>query len=205
VSTPTITPGLLARAREGDRNPLAASVLDVLQRALSSRSIPPSEVEDLSQQKVLKILEKLIEGRVDPGKEDAYVWRCGETTAISHFRKKNIRFVPLEDSPHDPQEPASEEDAQAQEDHLQRQIEELREVLAGEELSPADRRLLWRVYIEEVPMKDLIKEELDENPTIRRGPQAGLPRTPEQARNSVDQRLTRARQRLSVILQGRRS
>jgi DNA-directed RNA polymerase specialized sigma24 family protein len=202
---PTITPDLLAQARGGDCNPLAAAVLAVLQWALSSRRIPPPDVEDLCQQKVLKILENLIEKRVDSGKEDAYVWRCGETTAISYFRKKNIRFVPLEDSPHDPQEPASEEDAQAQEDHLQRQIEELRKVLAGEELSPADRRLLWRVYVEEVPMKDLIKEELDENPTIRRGPKTGLPRTPEQARNSVDQRLTRARQRLSVILQRRRS
>jgi DNA-directed RNA polymerase specialized sigma24 family protein len=163
-------------------------------------------VEDLCQQKVLKILERLIDGRVEPGKEDAYVWRCGETTAISHFRKKNIRFVPLEeDAPHDPQEPASGEDAQAQEDHLQSRIEALREVLAGEELSPADRKLLWRVYVENVSPEELTREELAKNPTIRRGPQAGLPRTPEQARNSVDQRLTRARQRLSVILRRRMS
>ncbi len=206
MSTPTITPGLLAQAREGIRDPLAVAVLDILKRALARSRIPAQDVDDLCQHKVLKILEVLIAGRVEPGNEDAYVWRCGETSAISYFRKKKRPSVEFEeDTTPGEQGQGEEEETQEREARLQRQVEALREVLAGKELSPADVGLLRQVYVAHTSLEQLAREELNRNPTIRKGPQAGAPKTLAQARNSVDQRLTRARQRLSAILQRRLS
>jgi DNA-directed RNA polymerase specialized sigma24 family protein len=201
VRTPLITSDLLAQGREGVRDPLALAVLDLLKQALLARRVPAQEVDDLCQHKAPRIVEVLLAGRAEPGKEDAYVWRCGETTAFSYFRQRGQRFTELDEDTAHLQE--KEDDAQEQEVHRQRQVDELRRVLEGEELPGDERELLHRVYTLQLPIEQLAKEELTRNPTFLRGARVGAPRTLAEARNSVDQRLTRARKRLGEILKRR--
>lgn len=201
VRIPLITSHLLAQGREGGRDPLALAVLEILKRALLTRHVPAQEADDICQQKAPKIIEILLAGRVEPGKEDAYVWRCGETSASSYFRQRGQRFTELDEDTTHLQE--KEDDAQEQEDRRQRRVDELREVLEGKELSRNDRELIHRVYVLETPIEKLAEEELAQRPTVLRGDRVGAPRTLAEARNSVDQRLTRARQRLGEILKRR--
>lgn len=165
--------------------------------------VPAQEVEDLCQDKVPIILGKLLEGRVEPGKEDGYIWRCGETLAISFFRKNRRAFAPLEEE--DVPAAPSSENTDRREQLLGEQVKLLREVLAGKTLSPAESQLLRDVYVRGVSIGELAERELRQNPLILRGPHAGAARTLEQARNSVDQRLTRARLKLTAEMRRRTS
>lgn len=198
MPSPTITPLLLTQAQEGQRDPLALAVQEVLRKALFARRVPAQEIEDLCQEKLPTILGKLLEGRVEPGKEDGYVWRCGETLAISFFRKNKGKFVPLEEE--EIAAPSSSESVSRKEIALAKRVKLLREVLAGKTLSAAESQLLRDVYVSQIPIGDLAERELRQNPLIQRGPHAGATRTLEQARNSVDQRLTRARLKLTAEL-----
>lgn len=163
--------------------------------------MPTQEVEDLCQDKLLLILGKLVEGRVEPGKEDGYVWRCGETLAISFFRKTRRAPVLLEEGQEEEiPAPTSSQDGTRKEKKLEEGVKRLREVLRSKALSPAEQQLLQDVYVNQVPIGELAERELQQNPLLLRGPHAGTRRTLEQARNSVDQRLTRARLKLTAAM-----
>lgn len=201
MPSPTITPHLLAQAQAGQRDPLALATQEVLRKALLSKRVPAQEIEDLCQEKLPTILGKLLEGRVEPGKEDGYVWRCGETLASNFFRKNKRKFVPLEED--EITAPPSSKNADQKEHALAEQVKLLRDVLAGKVLSSQEKALLQDVYVAHIPIGKLAERDLSQNPYIQRGPHAGSARTLEQARNTVDQRLTRARLKLMAEMKRR--
>ena len=201
----TITQPLLDQARAGQQEPLIRAILDILKRALTASRVPAQEVEDLRQGRLLTILQKLIDGRVEPGREDGYVWRSGETIAISFFRKNRRKMLSLDTMQEIEEVPPSSRDTATREAHLATQVEMLREVLRGKDLSSEESQLLHDVYVKGIGIGALAEEELRQNPEIRKGRNAGTQRTLSQARNAVDQRLTRARYKLELALRRRLS
>ncbi len=201
----TITQALLQQAQAGQREPLTRVIQEILTKALLTSRVPAQEVDDLMQEKLLTILEKLTGGQVTPGKEDGYVWRCGTMIAVSFFRKNRRKMLPLETMKENDEVPPSSRDTATREAAMAARVEVLRDVLRGNELSPEESLLLHEVYVNGTGIGELAERELEQNPVVRKGHHAGTRRTLVQARNAVDQRLTRARLKLEAALRRRLS
>lgn len=196
---PTITPQLLQQARQGQPEPLTLAVRELLMRAVLARRVPVQDAEDIVQDKILKILSALLSGRAE-GREDGYVWRCGETSAISYFRKQKRLPIPVDgDDFEGHQAPDDGRSKLEEEQELKTQAELLHEILEGKELPEVARTLLEQVYVHELSIDELARRELESHPAGR----DGTPRTLGQARNTLDQRLTRARKKLAELFLAR--
>lgn len=193
---------LIDLARQGDREPLASALRDMLLKCLLRQKVPLPDAEDLVQHKVLKLLRYLEGGRATPGKEEPYVVRCGNNLAKSFFRTHQRQQERFEDQ--DPSEEGEPEDSSRfrdeEEEQRREHFRDLDAVLESGVISEAEKELLEDVYLREIPIEELARRDLAANPKVLRGPRKDTPRTPEQARNTLDQRLTRARARVQAAM-----
>lgn len=72
---------------------------------------------------------------------------------------------------------------------------------AFKNLKEEEQYLLQSVYVNQTPIEDLAEEVLNLHPLVLKGSRVGQPRTIEQARNLVDQRLTRVRQKMKIAIE----
>ncbi len=70
-----------------------------------------------------------------------------------------------------------------------------------EKISDADRELLIEIYFKNRSIEELSEEDLIKQPVVQKGLRAGNRRTISEARNAIDQRLTRARVQLKRAIE----
>jgi len=181
-----------ARRRKALENEVAGVVRGVVVTQLRGyRDISGPDADDVANATTLRVIEKLRTGPLDePGKELGYVLRAARNAAIDQLRKQQRKGrkgqVELDDTRRLPAAPVPVAPKE-----LQPLVER---ALADPRLSAAHREVLTGQFVQGKTPNDLAAEELARHPTDRKG----RPRTLEQARDTIDQRIKRARDWLKM-------
>lgn len=185
-----------SRALEALENELAAAVRVALLGELRRARIVGDDADDAAQDKVLKLVRILLAGATAPGSERAYVERTAQRAAADFFRRrKRRREVELFDESvgdEAPRELVKEPPGLGADAVSARQAaDHLGELLRpGSKMPDAYRAAIAAIHGHPpISIETLAAEELARSPRSR----DGTARTIKQARNVVDQRLTRAR------------
>jgi hypothetical protein len=187
-----VTAAVLAQAAAGDGAPLTLAVWSLLRAGLRRSRVAQQDEAGLATSRLEVVVDALCSGRVAQGKEDNYVLRCAHTLAINHHRQQKLALARCSNVDGDELFGEDEPDAE----RLLLRFEERRAVReALERLREADRALLQRVYLEEVPVDTLVDEQL--------APRSGEcdAGSWERARATLYKRLERARLRLRAALE----
>ncbi len=188
---------------EADRGRLAVAIRDRLTRAARYAGVRELDVEDVVQSRVLAVLSALSRGPV-PDSPEAYVWRAG-LNAAKDWHRRQAAGVRGRTHGVDPEDldrlgtAPDEVDGKETAEDLRRVVDE---ALDDPRMPEAHRAVIDAHYLRGEDIEELALQELRERPVAK----SGNPRTLEQARQTVDQRLTRARNWLRKRLreEGRR-
>ncbi len=168
---------------------LASAIHQLLITSIKYHGIRETEdAKDLAQEKCTSVLNHLLAGSIETGKEEAYVFRSGRYAAMDFLRQKKRQGTK---SHFDEKNPGrrvilTNIDENEVKDG-KREI--LLQVLKDPKMPVAYREALQKRYIDAVPLETLIDEELKRSPMDSHG----CPLSRKQARNAVDQVLSRAR------------
>jgi len=183
-------------------NKLAEEIRRLLIDQLRREGLQPADCDDVAQQKCAKLVGKLIEGKAAPGSEVAYITKTAKRGACDAHRRRQRRSRETE-LPGDA--PSSDENSNTVPEGLRvipPQLDDRRE--RAKQFAEAVQRLLdedstmparYRAVLSKAhghpPMsiEELAREELRANPRTR----DGRTRTAKQARDTIDQHLSRAR------------
>ena len=184
---------------ERNRDALATAISDRLLVAIRHGGVPLREVPDVAQDTVMAVLDALVAGKSKQS-TTAFTWRAGVNAARDWYRRERVRgrdvteradVSDLEQTMvlRDPRENDSAKDAK----------EKLACVgEAWDRLRPADREVLLKHIVEGVSIDELARRELAANPVSK----SGEARTFKQARDAMDQKIHRARERLKRKIAG---
>ena len=181
----------------------------------SNRGIPEHELENMAREVMFRT--KTGSGLVPrmlakyPDVSIAYLRKAADNKVFDYFKSKShgtnreISIDELEESAalsgrRNPMDRVvwKEWEVEQRQQYDEDQVQLLHKGLSR--LSDDDRELLTIVYSDEKQIEKLAKEELARNPRVLRGSRTGQPRSIEEARDAVDQRLCRARKRLQEIV-----
>lgn len=193
----------LRRARlrfQKAENDFYLALSNTFEGMLRARGLTPEEAEDQNE-RLQKLGQLLVDGQAAPGKENAWLRRCACNAAIDAARLRRRLGPVLEPLVEDcPSEDAAEIEEQETRDAL---LAQLQEVLEDPDLPERYKTVLIQVYLEEQPIADLARKELQDHPQNPKG----NPRTEKQARNTVDSLLRKARkwvqQRIAKLIKER--
>lgn len=179
-------------AEKTAREQLAFAARELAMQVLRrfQRQIPADVLEELAQDVVMRLIERVETDRCQVGKEDGLV-SMSSRNAVWSWLRKSSRQSGHEDDFFDAI-PAEEEPLEEQIDR-QRSQTVLAEVVAGRlgRLTEQHQVLLRQVIVDEKPIEELVQEELEQR--IRSGTANDTPKDLKKARDVVDQRLKRAR------------
>ncbi len=172
-----------------------------------ARGMVGAEVaEDLAQDKVVRLVDHLIDDDVALEAAPSYVRKTARNAAVSYIRKRKSRredlYEPVDMAAVAESGPDAEGEqiAVEQERSRQRARERMLAALAHPRLAERYRRALREHYIEGKPVEQMAAEELARQPADQRT-RSGAER---RARNVVDQLLSRARTRLRQLAREQR-
>lgn len=187
----------LAEARRASHEAVVEQVRGLLVRGLRRLGVSPADAEDHAQQRVLKIVSRLMECDDNP---DAYVARCVRTIAVDIYRqaKRERGHLSIDDLAGDHTgelaDPGSRPDERYDEKRLAGALPEIIDALP-----PRERYAFIAIHVHGRTREDLAQEDLDEHPHA----DDGRKRTFEEARGAVYQRLSRALNRVRGELRRR--
>ena len=178
------------KSAKREREALVRDVRALLVTGLRRSGLSASDADDVAQEKVLPVTDRLVESRMQHGNPEGFVRTCARHAAIDTFRKIGRRGeTALGD---DAAEPGTSDSAgasaaiRAERRELVRIVTDL---LTSGKMPGAYREVMRAVYVAGRDVADLAPEELARQSCDK----AGRPRSIGQARAVVDQRLTRAR------------
>ncbi len=193
--------------RRASRERLAGELRRGLVGCLRREGADSDLAEEIAQEKTVQLLDYL--AATEAPHPDALVRRAARNALFDHYRRAKRSGVhdsidrSLEETEEGPRrDPLGPEAVRRWENEqaAEREIE-TKETLARlvPLLHEDDRTVLKACYYEGRSIEELAHEELRNEPLVLRGPSKGEPRTLTQARATVDQRLTRARQKLALL------
>lgn len=215
---PSVRAGILREARSEaerliSRNLLAGAVRDLALRTIVACGVPRDVGEDLAHGLTLEVVQRIEDGRVGHGCEDAYTRRCARNRARDHhgnqsgvFERAHLREETFDDTL------VTEEDAEQllveleEHEHTRALVQEMRALL---EMAPERYRdVLIAVYIVGMPIEEVARREL-----LRRVEYGEAVVTDDisrriahkRARDAVDKLLQRGREWLRARLDSSRS
>lgn len=193
---------LVAAVRAGREEPerraaeerLAAAVCALLLLSLRKHRVV-RDAEDIAQEKVCGLVQRLMAGAANTGREEQYVWVAGKNAAIDDARRPSRRRLSSLTRDDGAEQELPEGGSSLDQRHEVREQARWVAHLLREPGPPrAYKEVLRRLFLEEVPLDDIVREEL------ARPARSGAVRSEEQARNAVDQRISRARSWLRTRL-----
>ena len=186
---------LVAAARDGRgeaerrvaEERLAAAVHALLLLSLRKHRVD-TDAEDIAQEKVCGLVQCLMAGAATTGREEQYVWVAGKNAAIDDARRPYRRRLSSLTRDDGVERELPEGGSSLDQRHeVREQARWIAHLLRERGPPRAYKEVLRRLFLEEVPLDDLVREEL------ARPGRSGAVRSEEQARNVVDQRISRAR------------
>lgn len=177
---------------EKARDRLAMAVQARLRKAIERANVPLAELDDVVQERTLPVLEALVGGAVTSS-ADAFVWQAGTNAAYDWHRRRRRgmagRTVQLGKEALDRLVEESDESQDPAAERAREMLAAIHRVMDDARIPPAYRDVLHAHYVRDMSIEALAERELRENPRSK----SGAPRTLQQARAAVDQRLSRAR------------
>jgi len=176
---------------------------------------PDGLADDLAQDKAQHLADYLV--ATQHANLDTLVWRTAKNRVIDEQRRRQrelrSRHLSIDNAEerengfYSPGQAALDEYILTEWEEKEREredderVEQAKKSLWSlvDELKDGEKRLLQAVFVEERPIEELAEDELARSPTVMRGPNRGEPRTIEQARNYVDQQITRVRKKLLAL------
>jgi DNA-directed RNA polymerase specialized sigma24 family protein len=178
--------------REVARNALAAAIRSLCMDVLSRLPIPAEVTEDLTHTMLPALMDRIQQGAVTPGLEDAYVRATARNRARDHFREQSgVRErASLGDDPDELPAPRdSAEDLLVESEEARARAALAKRIVSLIALAPdAYRRVLDLVYLAGRPIEELVVQEL-----ARRGVDPTDVVERRRARAAIDKTLQRAR------------